>query len=317
MPTLTKPKEGEDVRMLHRDVRKLVRGINALTNMTGVWNGKTQGVGRLAIKGDKSELVIAIRPPITKGGGGAPATRVTLVSSKNPSKPGEIVIFTAAVPPPIAGTITFYIDNTVYATATVSTFNGTAAAPGIHTLDTGDHTIAAFYTGNHPPGITSITQTVGEKITPSMGFLIAPNPAGLHAQVEFRADLPADATGIVDFYLDGFALGSATLFNGVGILLSTSSLMTAGIHQTLASYNGDERYKAKEVIGIPLTISSTPGVLVEVLSSNNPAATTESITWGAKIYPAPSSPTVMPTGTVQFYIEGQTFGAPATVVPHR
>ena len=58
---MTKPKKGEDVRVLHKPVSELVDGINAFLNLTGRYEGRVRGimgVGALQVKGGSSELTI-------------------------------------------------------------------------------------------------------------------------------------------------------------------------------------------------------------------------------------------------------------------
>ena len=91
------------------------------------------------------------------------STSTTLTSSKNPSKVGQAVTFTATVTSQfggkVNGTVTFYDGATALKKMFVS---GGAASYTTSTLSSGAHTITATYNGssNFTGSLASLTQTV-------------------------------------------------------------------------------------------------------------------------------------------------------------
>jgi hypothetical protein len=94
----------------------------------------------------------------------ATTTTTALASSRNPSKLGKPVTFTASVAPQysgrITGTVTFYDGTTTLETVSVS---GGAAKYTTSTLASGTHSITATYNGTptfNGGRSASLTQTV-------------------------------------------------------------------------------------------------------------------------------------------------------------
>jgi hypothetical protein len=93
------------------------------------------------------------------------ATTTTLVSSPNPSNPGQLVTFTATITPAyggtVTGTVTFKEGSTVLGTATVNSTTGKAVFT-TSTLAAGSHVVHAGYSGSaelltsYSPNITQV-----------------------------------------------------------------------------------------------------------------------------------------------------------------
>ena len=91
-------------------------------------------------------------------------TTTALTSNRNPSNPGQPVIFKATISPSTAtGTVQFFDGTTLLGTSTV---NGGSASLSTSSLTAGPHAITAQYSGNsNYNGSTSavLTETVGRK----------------------------------------------------------------------------------------------------------------------------------------------------------
>lgn len=117
MATIQKPKRGEDVRLLHRYVSELVKGVNTLMNMTATMQGRISGLGTLKFFDHSAELRIETGDPgipAVLGGTAKKSTVCNVVSSVNPSEFGASVYWTATVAHDAKGTIQFFIDGVAW-----------------------------------------------------------------------------------------------------------------------------------------------------------------------------------------------------------
>src|SRR5205085_7825792 len=92
--------------------------------------------------------------------------------------------------------------------------------------------------------------------------------------------------------------------------ISTSSL-SAGSHSLTAFYGGDATYQSSTS---PALVQNVAGFAstTTVSSSRNPSALTLSVRFTATVSAADQGQPV-PTGTVQFKIDGNNFGGPTTL----
>src|SRR5262249_15284431 len=121
-----------------------------------------------------------------------PATTTTLVSSVNPSAPGQSVTFTATVAGAVPGSntplgrVTFTIDGV--AGAPVTLVNGVATFT-TSTLSAGNHTVVAQYSGGMLGDITFSTSTsaplsqVVKAASPANGIIAVGADAGTLSEV--------------------------------------------------------------------------------------------------------------------------------------
>jgi hypothetical protein len=124
--------------------------------ITAVYNGDANcGAGASA---PLNQQVGAAVPSISTGG-------FSLVSSQNPSNPGQAVTFSAAIPCPgftPAGIVTFTIDGSAGMPLALS---GGTATFTISTLTTGSHSVSAAYSGDANCG-PSMSSTLTQAVNP-------------------------------------------------------------------------------------------------------------------------------------------------------
>jgi len=149
----------------------------------------------------------------------------------------------------------------------------------------------------------------------------APNPAvegqlvTFTAGVNFTATQPATGTITLTDTFQGTPtiLGTITLDPTTGAGTLGVSTLAAGLHKVVAAYGGDSNYAPGISQALQQTIlSSFSPTTTTLLSSVNPSAVGESVTFSAAVkVSAPN--TMRPTGTVTFF-DGATEVGSATVV---
>ncbi|HLJ94566.1 MAG TPA: Ig-like domain-containing protein [Gemmataceae bacterium] len=254
-------------------------------------------------------------------------TSTAVSSSASSSVFGQPVTFIATISilPPGAGTPTgtvqFQIDgNNVGSPVSVSATGGvTTASLTTATLAVGTHTITANYNGDGSftgsRGTSSNGQTVNKAST-STAVSTSANPAVFGQSVAFTATLTANApgsgvpSGTVQFQIDGNNLGSpVTLSGGQATSFTISSLAVNG-HSIKVVYSGDTSFAASS--GTMTQTVTQAATRTSVTSSVNASVFGQSVTFTATI--SVQSPGVgMPTGTVQFQIDGTNSGNPVSV----
>jgi len=186
---------------------------------------------------------------------------ITLTSSLNPSAFAQSVIFTAAVPIGVTGTVQFVDGATVLGTGTIS---GTTATYTTSTLAVGTHPMTAVYSGdaNYNSATSAVDNQVVTTVSTSTTTLsVAPttvmygDPATLTAVVG-----PSFATGTVSFYEGVTLLGTASLDN-TGTAVLPISTLNAGVHTIVAKYNGDPIVPPSTSNTVQLTVTqrTAPG----------------------------------------------------------
>ena len=109
----------------------------------------------------------------TQAIGGLTPTTTTLVSSKNPSHPGDPVFFAATVTPnPGSGTVQFKTNGVNFGTA-VSLTGNQAISPGVSNLANGVTTVSARFSGNtnYLPSSNSFSQVVSTVLSKAPNFI--------------------------------------------------------------------------------------------------------------------------------------------------
>ena len=205
---------------------------------------------------------------------------VTLVSSTNPSTPGQSVTFTATLPAGVTGTVTFTSGATTLGT---STLTGGAATATTSSLPVGSDPVTATYNGdgNNNSATGTLTQTVA-KATPVVTLVSSANPSNPGQSVTFTATLPAGVTGTVTFTSGATTLGTSTLTGGVAT--ATTSSLPDGSDPITATYNGDA------------SNNSATATLTQVVNKNTPTITVT--TSGPSTYGDPVTiTTTLPPGT--------------------
>ena len=191
------------------------------------------------------------------------ATTTALVSSANPSTPGESVTFTATVNPTGPGTPTGIVTFWDGATELGSfALNGKTASLSTSAFALGPHSITAGYGGDivfSPSTSAVLTQTVSAPAaTTTTTVASSANPSNFGQSVKFTATVSSSGsgtpTGNVTFKDGGITLGSGTLSSAASF---TTSTLTAGPHNITAVYGGATGFagSTSSVLRRPSTLS--------------------------------------------------------------
>ena len=116
-------------------------------------------------------------------------------------------------------------------------------------------------------------------------------------------------TGTVDFFNEDGYLGSGMLSEVAGQQVATFSTfsLALGTHSITASYGGDSNFGSSDSSPITQTVNSAD-YAVTLDSSEGPSLLGDSVTFTATV--TANSPYVAtPTGTVDFYADGNSFGS--------
>mgnify|MGYP005837221185 CR=1 FL=1 len=252
-------------------------------------------------------------------------TSINLNQSPDPSVYGQPVTFTATVLPvsPGAGTptgsVTFLLGSTVLGTANlvggVASFTTTAFQ-----LPVGNLTITAQYSGS--PQFNSSTNTITHTVNPAATtttLASATNPAVYGQAVTFTAIVAPVSpgagvpTGTVEFYLGSTLLGTGTLdVNGAASYTTTVGQLPVGTGQTItAHYLGSTNYSASSgSLSQDVNKADTSAVIT---ASFHPSGIDQPVTFTAMIQPV-SPGGGNPTGTVNFFYNGNPLGSAAITV---
>jgi prepilin-type N-terminal cleavage/methylation domain-containing protein len=225
-------------------------------------------------------------------------------SSPSPSNYGNPLTLTATFSPSsiTSGTVTFLDGGTSIGVAPVQ--NGTATFQ-VSNLSVGSHILTAVFSGdalyssNTSP---AWTQVVNQGTT-SVNLTSSPNPSSFSQSVTFTAAVisvpPAVATGTVTFKDGGTTLGTGTVASGSAAFI-VSSLSVAS-HTITAVYSGDANFNTSTSSSLTQIVNKA-GTTVNLISSQNPSSSGQSITFTASVTPTGA------TGTVTFKDGGTTLG---------
>ena len=247
-------------------------------------------------------------------------TTTTLSVSPGTTEPwGATIQLTANISPyqvgsnyTATGTVTFYDGATAIGSATIS---GGQASITNNTLNIGSHSITAKYGGdtNFNSNTSPVTTITVTKITlvPGISFTFTSslNPSTYGASVTFTATIPAGATGTMQFYQNGVAMGAPVAVSS-GVATYTTSTLAIGTQAITAQYSGDANYNSATSPIINQVVNKATSVLT-VASSLNPSTYGNSVTFTITV--AGVSGGAVPTGTVTLTLGGTTL-LPATVL---
>jgi hypothetical protein len=247
-------------------------------------------------------------------------TVTTLTSSANPSPVGQPGTVTATVAPlaPGAGTptgtVTFTLDGAAQSPVVLT---GGSATFNLATLQPGDHTISAAYSGDADFSASSsgsLAQVISQAsdtvtLASSANPSVTGQPVSLTATVAPVAPATATPTGTVTFTVDGAPQTPVTLNSGSASL--SLATLTSGTHTVTATYSGDAAYTASTSNSLSQTVlSALPATVTSLTSLVNPTVSGQSTTFNVTVKPATGSGT--PTGTITFTIDGAA-QAPVTL----
>ncbi len=285
------------------------------------------GIGTPALSGGQASVTVSnlsgtshtIVATYTGGDGGSTAT-ATFTASKatattnvvavpNPTTPFTNVTFTATVTSTGAaptGTVAFTKNpgGTPLGTPTLS--SGSASV-SLSTLNTGQYTITAAYSGdtNNTAAQGSVIENVGTSLS-STGLSVSPSSAAPTQNVVLAATVTGSSPpngGTVKFFDGSTQIGSTqTLASGSASI--TTQFSGAGTHNLTATYGGDSNdgTSTSAIVAFVVAQFATTTALSATSSS---AALGSPVTFTAAI--SGSVPDV-PTGTVTYKDGGTTIG---------
>ncbi len=244
------------------------------------------------------------------------ASATALTSSLNPSTFGDSVTFTATVTAVAAtaipsGNVDFAVDGVPVGTAALDP-SGVATVT-TSALAAGSRAITASYLGDtiFATSSGSLTQTVNQAATTTtVGSNINPSVAG--QSVTFTATVsPAAAGGAVNFSIDGaIVAGGPYAINASGQATYSTAGLAVGAHPVVAIYAGSPNYAGSSSATLTQTVGTLLRTSTTTVTSNRvPTANLgQNITFTAAVAAATAPATPVPTGTVQFSIDGVNAG---------
>ena len=229
----------------------------------------------------------------------ATSTTTSVAASPNPVTLGQPVIFTATIAPSSAtGTVQFVVDG-VNSGSPVSVSGGIAVSGAISTLIVGRHTVTANFAGVNYAGSTgSLIGNLSVALPVSVSVSTSLNPSGYGEAVTFTATvLPSDATGKIQFLVDGTNLGSPVpVIAGMAVSAPTSAL-AVGNHAVTTNFVPDTLNYALGS-GTLVGGQKVGATATTVSSSGTPVVAGGSVTLTATV--AGMHASNIPTGTVTF-----------------
>jgi hypothetical protein len=239
-------------------------------------------------------------------------TTTAISSNVNPAVHGQPVTLTVTVvgtangAPVPTGSVDLYDGASLVGTLVLNGQGQATWSSG--TLTTGTHSFTAVYAGDLD-SVTSatssaLTQTVNKAststaVTVSKLLTVHGESVNLVATVSTVSPGVGAAAGLVQFYVDGEAFGSAATVNGSGVATLSTAGLSTNIHTITAVYAGNDDFTGSaDNVGAPEVVSKDPGHFV-VTSSSLTSVHGQTVTFTATITAtAPGAGT--PTGTVVF-----------------
>src|SRR5208337_3146068 len=192
--------------------------------------------------------------------------------------------------------------------------NGTTAALNTSALAVGTHSITAEYLGdgNFTSSTSSpaVSETVNQAST-TTALAVDQNPSAYGQSVTFTASVtPVSpgagvATGTVTFKDGTTVLGYRTLGSN-GIATFSTSALAVGSHSITTTYGGDTNFVGSASASLSETVDKNGVTMVTVTSSADPSVLNQPVIFTVTVSAAKSSG--IPTGKVQFQIDGTNFG---------
>ncbi|MGN6724049.1 MAG: beta strand repeat-containing protein, partial [Marmoricola sp.] len=216
------------------------------------------------------------------------------------------------------GMIQFAVDGTNFGAPVAVDGSGNATSSVKSSLSTAAHTITATYSGdsNYKSSASAGKTQQVNKAGTTTSLTDSQNPSTHGQSVTFTASISVvspgagSPTGAVQFNLDGQPYGTAVPLSGNQATLTISNLH-AGNHVVDATYNGDADFAASSSASVTHGVDKAD-TNVTLATSDASAVSGEPLTYTAKVTPvAPGAGT--PTGTVQFYADGNPIGSPVTI----
>jgi hypothetical protein len=210
------------------------------------------------------------------------------------------------------GTVTFTIDNVAQTPAAM--VNGGQASTTVSGLSVGSHSITVAYTGDSNftgTGTTfnySVAQAGTTTALTNSGAVFFGQGVTFTAAVSTTTAGAGTPAGTITFAVDGVNQGGAiNLHNGVATL--SLPALAGGAHTISATFNGGVDF-GNSAANTSYTVAADK-TTASVVSSAATSVFSQSVTFTATI--ANTSTAAVPTGSVQFQVDGINQGAPVTL----
>jgi uncharacterized repeat protein (TIGR01451 family) len=195
---------------------------------------------------------------------------------------------------------------------------GVATSTATSLLAAGAHSVTATYSGDvaYTADVSTVTQTVNPAAT-TTGVTTTVNPSVFGQPVTFTATVAPVApgsglpTGQVQFFADGTSFGTGTLSGGSTVSPPIASL-GLGVHTVTGTYSGDPNFVTSTTSAAVTQTVGQSGSATTVSSSANPSVSGQPVDFTATIAPAGNGGGT-PDGSVQFLVDGTSFGSPVTL----
>lgn len=244
-------------------------------------------------------------------------TSTTLSNVPSSSVFGQQVTLTAMVSAlapslaPVTGTVQFFDGATSLGTATVT---GGVATLVVSSLSVGAHSLTAQFLANaNFLSSTSAPQT--QTVAPASTMTVLGNspttsvygePVLLVAGVVVIAPGGGTPSGLVQFFDEGNLLGTAPL-DSFGVASLTTTGIGAGVRSLTAQYVGNASFQGSLSAPVTQTVNAA-NTTTTATTSVNPSDFGQLVTFTATVTAnAPS--VVIPTGTVDFAVDGTVVGS--------
>ena len=253
----------------------------------------------------------------------------TLTQSTTSSVFGQPVTYTAIITvgnpglTPPTGVVTFRDGTAIIGTGTLTTANGiTTASISVSSVAVGNHTITAMYGGDlfNPPSLSgSIVQQVSAASTQTSVATTATSqvygqPLSFTVSVSSTAPGTATPTGKIQFQVDGVNVGSPVLLvNGVALISPVTTIASGNHIVTAVFVNSDGNFLGGTGTlagGIVVTPAATSVTLTPSIAA---PFSGQAVTFTANVASLTPS-TAVPTGAVQFVVDGVNLGSPVALV---
>ncbi len=215
-------------------------GASGITGGIATFTTSALGIGTHSITANYSgdeNFGPSVAPAFSQIVNATAPTTTTLLSSRNPSELGHVVVLTASVSPNSAtGSIAFMDGANLL--STVNLANGTAAL-STSTLALNTHSLTAVYSGDLADG-TSVSPILVQTVSPGTSITLtapsASSPYGQPVTLTATVGTPG-AQGKVTFYDGTTMLGTKTM---VDQSASLPALLASGTRSLTALYEGSQ-----------------------------------------------------------------------------
>lgn len=274
----------------------------------GVGYDQATGLGSLdfaklaaAMNSGPASTTVSISPSVTAPAVGQPVTYSAFIQG-------------AAGQPPPTGTVQFSVDGQSQGTAVSVTSN--AAALTYSATAAGNYTISASYSGDTHYKAATGTLSISVGSIPTTVVLTAPTTSpqpgqsfAIGAQITGVTTAGGALTGTVQFSVNGTNSGNPVTLNSNQQASFSVSEANAGQYTIGAVYSGAGNY-ATSTGQVVVSVGGNPSTVTVTAATSAPIVG-QSVVYSATVATVQGSP--VPSGTIQFSINGAPQAAPQTL----